>query len=132
MSNECRQNRYRSKNKSIKKERARELRREMTPEERILWHYLRNNTLGFKFRRQQLIDGFIVDFYCHAVGLIIEVDGGIHQMQQDYDAERDRIIQSRGLHVLRVTNDDIHKNLYNTISQIKQTCLKLAELQKTK
>ena len=116
----------------IKKERARELRREMTPEEKILWHYLRNSALGFKFRRQQIIDGFICDFYCHAVGLIIEVDGGIHQIQQDYDIERDRIIQSRGLYVLRVSNSDIHHNLYNTISHIKQICKKLTELQKQK
>lgn len=104
----------------------------MTPEERILWYYLRDSALGFKFRRQQVIDGFIIDFYCHAVSLVIEVDGRIHQMQQDYDAERDRIIKSRGLHVFRVSNDDIHNDLYNTISQIKRTCIKLAELQKTK
>lgn len=63
----------------------------MTPEEHILWHYLRNrNTLGFKFRDQQVIEGFIIDFYCHSVGLIIEVDGRIHRMQQNYDTERDR------------------------------------------
>lgn len=117
----------------VKKQRARELRRELTPEERILWHYLRDrNTLGFKFRSQQVINGFITDFYCHAIGLVIEVDGGIHQMQQDYDKERDRIIQSRGLHVLRVSNEDIHNDLYNIISQIRQTCLKLVELQKAK
>ena len=54
-----------------KKELARKFRREMTPEEQILWRYLRNGALGFKFRRQQVIDGFIVDFNCHAVGLVI-------------------------------------------------------------
>ncbi len=102
----------------------------MTTEERSLWNYLRGNALGFKFRRQQVIDGFIVDFYCHAIGLIVEVDGGIHQLQQDYDTELDRIIQSWGLHILRVSNDDIHNNLYKTISSIKQTCLLLAELLK--
>jgi len=66
----------------------------MTPEERILWCYLRNSVFGFKFRRQQVIDGFIAYFYCHAVRLVIEVDGGgIHQMQ---NAVLDRIIQTRG------------------------------------
>jgi len=88
----------------------------MTPEERILWCYLRNSALGFKFRRQQIIDGFIADFYCHAVGLVIEVDGGIHEMQKEYDEARDQIIQTRGLQVLRVSNEVIRNNLYNTIS----------------
>jgi very-short-patch-repair endonuclease len=77
-----------------------------------------------------VIDGFIVDFYCHAVGLVIEVDGGIHQTQKDYDSARERIIQTRGLSVLHITNEDIHNDLYNTISQIRDTCMNLAELQK--
>lgn len=115
-----------------KSELARKFRKEMTPEESILWRYLRNSALGFKFRRQQVIDGFIVDFYCHALGLVIEVDGGIHQTQKDYDLARDRIIQTRGLQVLRVSNEDIHRNLYNAISQIKRTCLNLAESRKRK
>lgn len=68
----------------IKKERARELRREMTPEEKIFWHYLRNSTLGFKFRRQQIIVGFIYNFLLHSVGLVIEFDGGILQIRQDH------------------------------------------------
>jgi hypothetical protein len=58
----------------VKKERARELRRDMTPEEKILWHYLRNRQMaGFKFRRQQVIDGFITDYYCHEIGMILEI-----------------------------------------------------------
>ncbi len=65
--------------KKEKLERAKELRRNMTPAERRLWNELRANRLGgWHFRRQQIIDGFIVDFYCHKAGLIIEVDGPIH------------------------------------------------------
>ena len=64
---------------SDKVQRAKELRRQMTPEENILWQYLRANRLhGLHFRRQQIIDGFIADFYCHASRLVIEVDGKIH------------------------------------------------------
>ena len=63
-----------------KLQRARELRREMTPAEKILWQELRGNKLGVHFRRQQIIAGFIVDFYCHKVGLVIEVDGDIHDL----------------------------------------------------
>ncbi len=56
--------------------RARELRREMTPAEKVLWQELRGNKLGLHFRRQQIIAGFIADFYCYAASLIIEVDAG--------------------------------------------------------
>lgn len=66
-----------------KLERSRELRREMTPAEKHLWHEVRNKKLGVHFRRQQVIDGFIVDFYCHHAALVVEVDGDIHDLQKD-------------------------------------------------
>jgi very-short-patch-repair endonuclease len=57
------------------------------------WQHLRANQLnGLHFRRQQIIDGFIADFYCHVARLVIEVDGEIHQQQAEYDAERDRVL----------------------------------------
>lgn len=90
---------------AAKRERVRKMRREMTPAEAILWKYLRTNQLdGLHFRRQQVIDGFIADFYCHAARLVIEVDGEVHDQQPDYDAERDRILTARGLRILRFTN----------------------------
>src|ERR1700675_2004678 len=65
---------------------AKQLRREMTPAERILWKALRRNAIeGFHFRRQQVIEGFVVDFYCDAVKLAIELDGSVHQEQWKYD-----------------------------------------------
>ena len=61
-------------------QRAKEFRRRMTAEEKILWRHLRTNRLqGLHFRRQQVFDGFIVDFYCHQSGLVVEVDGAVHQ-----------------------------------------------------
>ena len=113
-----------------KKQRARELRRKMTPEEKILWHYLRDGKLGFKFRRQQVVAGFIIDYYCHEVGLILEIDGGIHETQKEYDIKRDQILQNRNLHVLRITNQELQTNRYQTIALIRNICLKLAELQR--
>ena len=113
-----------------KKQLAKELRQKMTPEEKILWHYLRDGKLGFKFRRQQVIEGFIIDYYCHEVGLILEIDGGIHETQKDYDAKRDQILQNRNMHVLRITNQELQTNRYQTIALIRNTCLKLAELQR--
>jgi very-short-patch-repair endonuclease len=107
----------------VKKQRARELRREMTPEERLLWARLRANRLeGLHFRRQQVIDGFIVDFYCHAAAIGIEVDGSVHQQRAEYDAERDRIIAARGIEMLRFANDEIRLNLEAVLTKISGVC----------
>ena len=99
--------------------RARQFRREMTEAERMLWAALRKNQLaGLHFRRQQIIDGFIVDFYCHAAGLVIEVDGSVHATQAAYDAERDRILAARGLRVLRVSNAEVLQDCPAVLAQI--------------
>jgi very-short-patch-repair endonuclease len=91
-----------------RRRRAVELRRQMTEAEWRPWSALRANKLdGLHFRRQQVIDGFIVDFYCHAAELVVEVDGPIHDQQEDYDAERDAILAARGLQVIRVSNEQV-------------------------
>ena len=109
-------------NQKVKREkvqRARDLRHEMTEAERILWEYLRTHRLdGLHFRRQQLIDGFIVDFYCHAAGLIVEVDGPVHEQQAGYDAERDRILAARDLRILRIRNEEIRQDLSGVLTRI--------------
>ena len=85
---------------------ARRMRTEPTPAEARLWQALRGNQLaGLKFRRQQIIDGFIADFYCHAAALVVECDGPIHDAV--YDAERDRVIMARNIRVLRFENERI-------------------------
>lgn len=99
---------------------SRRMRREMTPAEAALWQRLRAGRLdGFHFRRQQIIDGFIADFYCYAARLVIEVDGGVHDEQRDYDAARDRIIAARGLRVLRLTNEQVLRDLPATLHAIR-------------
>jgi very-short-patch-repair endonuclease len=62
-------------------QKAKELRRDMTSAEKVLWNELRGNKLGVHFRRQQIIAGFIVDFYCHRAGLVIELDGSVHRIK---------------------------------------------------
>ncbi|MBW4619213.1 MAG: endonuclease domain-containing protein [Cyanosarcina radialis HA8281-LM2] len=104
-------------------QRAKELRHQMTAEEKILWQHLRTNRLqGFHFRRQQIIDGFIADFYCHAAGLIIEVDGEIHEQQTEYDADRDRILSARGLRLLRIKNEEVRQNIESVLKRIAIAC----------
>ena len=108
---------------SIKLQRAKQLRRNMTPEEKIIWQHLRANRLrGFHFRRQQIIDGFIADFYCHATALVIEIDGRIHQTQVEYDTERDKVLSARGLRLLRIKNEEINDNIDKVLQRILQAC----------
>jgi very-short-patch-repair endonuclease len=106
---------------SSKKDLARKLRRDMTPAERMLWQEVRNHRLkGLQFRRQQVIGGYIADFYCHATGRVIELDGPIHEQQTEYDAKRDKAIAIYGLRVLRVTNDQVLNNLPCVMMQIAE------------
>jgi very-short-patch-repair endonuclease len=80
----------------------------MTPPERILWKALRRNAVdGFHFRRQQVIEGFVVDFYCDAARLAIELDGSVHEDQWEHDESRNRAISRHGVRVLRVSNEAI-------------------------
>lgn len=93
------------------KSRADELRKNMTQQEWNLWYfYLRNHRL--KWYRQRIIDRFIVDFYCHAAKLVIEIDGKQHYTDQGivYDTERTQVLEGYGLKVLRYTNKQLAYN----------------------
>ncbi len=106
-----------------KLERAKELRRNMTPAEKILWNEVCANKLGVHFRRQQIIAGFIVDFYCHKSALVIEVDGDIHDLQKEADAQREKAFSELGLRIVRFRNDEVLKNLSEVVEQIKNLVL---------
>lgn len=96
-----------------KKARAREFRKHPTVAERILWLSLRSHRLeGWKFRRQALIYGYIVDFYCHAASLVVEVDGPHHQTpeQAAVDRLRDRALQRYGFTVLHLDGDHVSRD----------------------
>ena len=87
---------------------ARKMRRALTESERVLWFCLRDRRLcGFKFRRQQPIGPFIVDFVCFEARLVVEADGGQHCVQRVYDASRTRYLQALGYRVVRVWNNEI-------------------------
>ena len=90
---------------------AGELRHEMTPAERKLWAYLRNDQLGVNFRRQHAIGSYITDFCCVQRKLVIELDGGQHLDQQEYDLQRSEYLRSKGYHVLRFWNNDVLDDL---------------------
>ena len=92
--------------------RAAELRRNQTEAETKLWAYLRaHQANGVHFRRQHAIGNFVVDFCAPRKKLIIEVDGGQHLEQEEYDAERTRFRELQGYKVLRFWNDEILKDI---------------------
>ena len=103
-----------------KLERAKELRREMTPAEKLLWQEVRASKLGVRFRRQQVIQGFIVDFYCHQAGLVIEVDGDIHDLQKEEDERREKVLGEMGLRIIRFGNDEVGRDLSAVVGRIRE------------
>jgi very-short-patch-repair endonuclease len=104
-------------------ERAKKLRREMTSAEKLLWRELRTNKLnGIHFRRQQIIHGYFADFYCHQHELIVEVDGGIHERQKEYDADRESDLIALGFRIIRFTNEQILKDLRTVLRKIVKEC----------
>ena len=93
-----------------------------TEAENILWSCLRNKQLGVKFRRQHIVGTFIADFCCLESHLILELDGGYHQLpdQQVKDAERSVWLKTRGFRVIRFSNEEVIFNTDEVINLIKQ------------
>ena len=100
---------------------ARELRKNMTTQERKLWSILRKKSLNnLKFRRQYPIGDYIVDFICHEKNLIIEVDGGQHNENKNkiYDEVRTKFLESKAFKVIRFWNNEIDENIEGVYFEI--------------
>ncbi|MFZ0677380.1 endonuclease domain-containing protein [Candidatus Binatus sp.] len=105
-----------------KLELARDLRRRMTPQEKILWNSLRKDALGaLHFRRQQVIAGYVVDFYCASAKLAVEIDGIVHLGTADYDRIRDGALSEIGIRTLRVNNSEVDRDLDGVLKRIAET-----------
>ena len=103
---------------------AKGLRKRSTDAERKLWHYLKAKQLeGLKFRRQQPIGSYIVDFVCLEKKVIVELDGGQHMAQEQKDRERDQTLEKSGFHVLRFWNTDVIQNVEAVYEVIREKCL---------
>ena len=107
-------------------DRRKELRRNATLQENVLWDKLRNNQLGLRFRRQHSVGGYILDFYCFKRRLIIEVDGPSHEGNIEYDRVRDKYFSDLGYKILRFKNLDVDSNLEKVLSSISLS-LRLGE-----
>jgi len=103
--------------------RAKELRKQATPAEKILWDQLRNRRLhGLKFRRQHPLGNFIVDFYCPTHRLVVEIDGTIHQYKEAEDHARNELLEVKGYKVIRFWNNEVEENLDKVLEAIKESC----------
>ena len=98
---------------------ARELRKRQTTSEKIIWEVVRNRRLqGFKFRRQQPVGRYIVDFLSIEGKLVIEIDGSIHNNTKEYDYEKDAFLKSAGFSVLRLPAIFVEQNIEETVELI--------------
>ena len=103
---------------------AKDLRNNSTDAERLLWRYLRNSQLaGVKFRRQQTIETYIVDFVSFDKRIIIELDGSQHAENTEYDEQRDTCLRKNGFVVLRFWNNDVLENIEGVLEVIRRHCL---------
>lgn len=100
------------------------LRHHMTKAEVLLWRYLKGSQLGFKFRRQQSIGSYIVDFYCPKTKLVIELDGESHGEKETIinDQRKQGFLIENNFTVRRYTNDQIFSNLERVLNEIKGIC----------
>ena len=100
---------------------ARKLRKNLTPAEARLWEALRNRQLeGLRFRCQHPVGNFILDFYCPACKLVVELDGEIHDRQADYDDARTNKLAEYGYRVLRFRNEQVMNDLPGVVAKIKR------------
>ena len=100
---------------------ARKLRQNLTEQEAVMWHLLRNRGVnGYKFRRQYPIGNYVVDFVCRELKLIIELDGGQHNEPTniEYDQKRTQYLNEKGYRVIRFWNNDIDENLEGVYQSI--------------
>ena len=108
---------------------AKEMRREMTEPEKMLWFQLRAKRFqGIKFRRQNVVGHYIADFYSRETMLIVEVDGETHAFQQKYDRVRELYFNGLGYQVIRFTNHDVLQNLEGVLTLIGLACPPLPTL----
>jgi len=109
--------------KSVLRQRARDLRKNRTDAEMHLWYYLRASRLGFKFKRQVPIGEYIVDFVCLEKRLIIELDGGQHMSNQSYDMKRSDWLIAHRFNVLRFWNHDVFQQTSSILEVIRVALL---------
>jgi very-short-patch-repair endonuclease len=104
----------------VTRQRAREMRKNLTAAEKLLWARLRRRNIGVRFRRQYPLLGFFPDFCCIERRLVVEIDGDSHAERSQYDTWRSEQLAQRGFRVLRFFNDEVQNNLEGVMEAIWQ------------
>ena len=97
---------------------AKKMRGNPTEAESVIWSRLSGTQLGYKFRRQHIIDRFVVDFFCLEKSLVVEIDGDIHDLTRKRDEERERMLKILGCRVMRFTNRQVKDDIESVIRRI--------------
>ena len=109
---------------------ARQLRKNSTLPEVLLWQNIKQRAYGLQFHRQVPMLNYIADFYCHELRLVIEIDGESHEHSFLYDAKRQSEIEAYGVIFLRFSNDEIKNNMFSVLLVIEKTIKELINKQK--
>ena len=107
---------------------ARQLRKNSTLAEILLWKNIKGKSYGYEFHRQVPIDEFIIDFYCHELKLAIEIDGNTHDYNFDLDATRQKKLESLGITFIRFSDNDVKRNLNDVLRSLEITVLEMEEM----
>lgn len=99
---------------------ARSLRKNSTLSEVILWQNIKRRALGVQFHRQVPMLDYIVDFYCHEIGLVIEIDGSSHDYKFLYDAKRQGRLEKEGVYFIRFTDEEVKKELVSVLLALEE------------
>jgi very-short-patch-repair endonuclease len=124
------QSRQQLKFQALLAERAQFMRHNGTDTEQMLWRCLAGKRIGVAFRRQVVVDRFVVDFLAPAVRLIVEVDGGYHSRRVAADARRDRVLQRLGYRVVRVEAELVRRNLAGALGRVEFACKDILEIKR--
>jgi very-short-patch-repair endonuclease len=108
---------------------ARQLRKNSTLAEVLFWRNVKGKVFGYEFHRQVPIDEFIVDFYCHELNLVIEIDGNTHNYNYDHDEFRQRKLEGLGIRVVRFNDEDVKKHMIDVLRMVQY---KIEEIEKMK
>ena len=106
---------------------ARQLRKNSTLPEVLLWQNIKQRAYGVQFHRQVPMLNYIVDFYCHEIGLAIEIDGSSHDHSFIYDAKRQSELETYSVTFLRFSNNEIKKNMFSVLLAIQETVTRLSK-----
>lgn len=113
------------------REYARQLRKNSTLSEVILWQNIKKRALGVQFHRQVPMLSYIVDFYCHEIGLAIEIDGSSHDHKFLYDAKRQGRLEAEGVQFIRFTDREVKKELFSVLLALEEKVRELIEEQES-